>query len=426
MTTPYGTTTFRQGVDGGGLSRSSRRRIRSVARSGSPTTTMTSTSTSRSSSRRRRPMTPSRPGRVRSRNHDLNIGQTHYWDKRTMALYGADYRRAKAIRWTTDLEPGERQPPPSSRARSNPSRTVSGTHTLASLAVRYSYERYRGPLALPTRVGRVLDDGTSQVYAYEYNSLGGKIRETDPFGRTTIYTYAPNEIDLLEVRRIRGQEMDLVASYTYNDNHQALTATDAAGQTTTYTYTASGQIETVTPRDGLRWPSARRRTSLPLTTRRTGRLQTVTGPARRGGDDHDLRVRRVRAALDGRPTRTATPSPRSTMRSIGRRGRPTRTGPTRRRSTTGWTPAASGPAGAVDPHLLRRAAAAGGDEGRGGPDRRSRSTVATASGRRHEMSWWTRTGTRRGGSTTSRGGTKEIRANGADVHSTPTRRRRAG
>jgi RHS repeat-associated protein len=179
-------------------------------------------------------------------NVALNEGLTHYWNKRAMALYPGDYQKAKVIRWFTDIAPNGRH--------------TSGVKQSEKLPLEnrvwYAYEGgatqaafgglQRGPSALPTKIGRVLDDGTSQIYRYEYNPIGNKIRETDPLGRTTIYTYAANGIDLLETRRVRGQEIEVAASSTYNDMHQPLTITNGRGNATTYTYNTSGQVLTVT------------------------------------------------------------------------------------------------------------------------------------------------------------------------------------
>ncbi len=123
-----------------------------------------------------------------------------------------------------------------------------------------------------------------QEWCYEYNPLGKVIRETDPLGRTTIYTYDTNGIDLLEKRQVNGQDTELLASFTYNDKHEPLTATDASGQTTTYTYLSDGRLQTIVspPRDGL---SAAERTTTysyyPDTdpAARAGRLQAITGPS---------------------------------------------------------------------------------------------------------------------------------------------------
>jgi RHS repeat-associated protein len=107
------------------------------------------------------------------------------------------------------------------------------------------------------------------------NALGKVIRATDPLGRTTIYNYDTNGIDLLEVRRVRGQDTDLIRSYTYNDKHQPLTITDARGATTTYTYNSANQVLTVAT------PPAQGQTQGATTTYAydgDGKLQQISGP----------------------------------------------------------------------------------------------------------------------------------------------------
>ena len=122
--------------------------------------------------------------------------------------------------------------------------------------------------------GRVLRPGTPLDVTY--NSKGKTTRSTDPLGRTTLYNYAPNEIDLLEVRQVNGTQTELLESYSYNDKHQQVAATDASGQTTTYTYTAEGQLHTVTlpPHGG--FSEAERTTTYAYNT--DGQLTSVTGP----------------------------------------------------------------------------------------------------------------------------------------------------
>src|SRR5262249_37895105 len=94
------------------------------------------------------------------------------------------------------------------------------------------------------RVARVLDDGSTQLYQYEYNPIGKKSRVVDPTGRATIFAYDPSGIDLLEVRQVNGQATDLLRRYTYNTQHRILTSTDAAGQTTNSTYLPDGRLQT--------------------------------------------------------------------------------------------------------------------------------------------------------------------------------------
>ena len=98
----------------------------------------------------------------------------------------------------------------------------------------------------PAHVGRVLDDGSTQLYTYEYNGFGNVTKMIDPVGRTFSYTYAENGIDLLESRQIRAGQNELLSQMTYNNRHLPLTSTDAAGQTTTYTYNDCGQVLTKT------------------------------------------------------------------------------------------------------------------------------------------------------------------------------------
>src|ERR1700730_6043190 len=105
---------------------------------------------------------------------------------------------------------------------------------------------YVGSTNKPTHIGRVLDDGSTQLYTYEYNGFGNITKTIDPMGRTFSYIYAENGIDLLEVRQTRAGRNELLSKNTYDAPHLLLTSTDAAGQTTTYTYNARGQVLTET------------------------------------------------------------------------------------------------------------------------------------------------------------------------------------
>ncbi|HTB81290.1 MAG TPA: RHS repeat-associated core domain-containing protein [Opitutaceae bacterium] len=100
----------------------------------------------------------------------------------------------------------------------------------------------------PTKIGRVLDNGATQLTQYTYDSLGNVTSVTDPLGRVTTSIYDSNGIDLLETDQITGPngQHDVLAKFTYNSQHEVLTATDASGQVTTYTYNSAGQRHTVT------------------------------------------------------------------------------------------------------------------------------------------------------------------------------------
>ena len=102
----------------------------------------------------------------------------------------------------------------------------------------------------PSRIGRVLDDGTTQLWQAEYNDLGNVTRSTDPLGREITLDYAANGIDVIAARQTRGGQNEVLARATYNARHQPLTVTDAAGQTTRFAYNARGQvIEAGNPRN---------------------------------------------------------------------------------------------------------------------------------------------------------------------------------
>jgi RHS repeat-associated protein len=103
-----------------------------------------------------------------------------------------------------------------------------------------------GTFDQPSRIGRVLDDGSTQLIQLSYNSAGRVTQIIDPVGRQTNVVYASNQIDLLQVQRQTASGMATLATFTYNSQHRPLTYTDAAAQTTTYAYNSAGQPTQVT------------------------------------------------------------------------------------------------------------------------------------------------------------------------------------
>lgn len=111
----------------------------------------------------------------------------------------------------------------------------------------------------PSKVGRVMADGTTQLYQFEYNDFGRVTKVTQPtyeddaagqVNRQTAFIYAANGLDLLEARQTTGGMTpgELLAQYTYvsGGKHLVETATDAAGQTTQFQYNSEGQIRYIT------------------------------------------------------------------------------------------------------------------------------------------------------------------------------------
>lgn len=104
--------------------------------------------------------------------------------------------------------------------------------------------KYNQPIA----IGRVLDDGTTQIRRLSYDTAGyfNVTQVVDPLGRTTNFAYV-NDIDLEGISQTteRGDKTT-IAQFTYNTQHRPLFYTDAAGQTTRYTYNTAGQLASVT------------------------------------------------------------------------------------------------------------------------------------------------------------------------------------
>ncbi len=123
----------------------------------------------------------------------------------------------------------------------------------------------------PAQIARVLDDGTTQLTQFTYNTGGMVTSRTDPVGRQTTYTYDTNGIDMLQVRQTKPGGSDLLATYGgYTTEHQPTTVNDAAGQTTATTYNVAGQPLTVT--------NAKNETTTYAYEGTTGHLTSVTGP----------------------------------------------------------------------------------------------------------------------------------------------------
>lgn len=235
MTTPYGTTRFTKSEVNGNRTvdivdpLGGRERVEYRANDGpsqAPANTV-----------------PVVPG-VTFSNAYLQYRNTLYWNKRAMALGAGDRTKAHVYHWL--------------HVKGNLNQTASVLESeKAPLENRvwYAYPNQAGPVwqgdgRSPSVVARVLDNGTTQVWRATYNALGNITSRTDPAGRQTTFTYAPNNIDITEVAQIGTGGSHVLLTATYDGHHRPLTVTDAAGETTTLTYNADGQLLTVTnPKD---------------------------------------------------------------------------------------------------------------------------------------------------------------------------------
>lgn len=164
---------------------------------------------------------------------------TFYWSRTACATAYGDYSQAKRYQWlhqtsllAASILESTKEPLEARVWYNYPGQTLLGP-------------TFAGSSSRPTKIGRVLDDGTTQLSTYAYDDFGHVTKSVDPVGRTFSYLYATNGIDLLEVRQTRNGS-ELLAKMTYNSQHLPLTKTDAAGQTTTFTYNSRGQLLTET------------------------------------------------------------------------------------------------------------------------------------------------------------------------------------
>ena len=188
------------------------------------------------------------PGGMATRNEFLEYRNTFHWDRQACAHAYGDYTKARLYHWlhSADLQ--------------SPVGILESIKLPLEGRVWFDYwgqSTVNGPIIVgssnkPAHVGRVLDDGSTQLFTYEYNDFGKVTKTVDPVGRTFSYIYDANGIDLLEVRQTRAGQSELISNTTYNAQHRPLTVTDAAGQTTRCTYNARGQVLTETNAKGER------------------------------------------------------------------------------------------------------------------------------------------------------------------------------
>ncbi len=180
--------------------------------------------------------TASVPQGMATLNDYLVYRNTYYWSRNACATGYGDYTKARLYHWLHST-----------------ATTTAGIleSTKEALEVRVWYDYAGQPNSvvvgnnnLPTHVGRVLDNGTTQLSTYAYDGFGHVTNSIDPVGREMSYVYSTNGIDLLEVRQTRGANNELLSRTTYNAQHLPLTQVDAAGQTNTFTYNARGQLLT--------------------------------------------------------------------------------------------------------------------------------------------------------------------------------------
>jgi RHS repeat-associated protein len=181
------------------------------------------------------------PKGVPVRNFILWARNTYHWDRKAYAEGYApfDYSKARIYHWTHGLDYSTASP------------ILESFKEPLEHRMWFNYDGQVNPTFVgtsdrPTKIARTTEDGSTQLFQFEYNALGNATRAIDPLGRTLSFNYSTNQIDLLEVRQTRAGQNELLVSATYNPQHQPLTITDAAGQTTRFSYNARGQMLSAT------------------------------------------------------------------------------------------------------------------------------------------------------------------------------------
>ncbi len=181
------------------------------------------------------------PKGVPVRNYVLWARNTCHWDRKAYAEGYAklDYTKARIYHWLHGQD------------YATASGILESYKNPLEHRVWFNYDgqvnaTFVGTSDQPTKIARTLEDGTTQLYQFEYNSLRKPTKAVDPLGRTFSFNYSTNEVDLLEVRQTRAGQNELLISATYNSQHLPLTVKNAARQATSFSYNARGQILAIT------------------------------------------------------------------------------------------------------------------------------------------------------------------------------------
>ena len=238
LTTPYGTTNFLYGDNGNSRYLQATDPLNNTERveymQGAPNIPFSD------------PAATVPVGIVNPFNQYLNDRDTYYWDKHAYAAAAGDYTQARNKHWVhltsnTNITGGVVESikrPLENRIWYNyPGQPVTGGLGTAQ----------NGTFDSPSNIGRVLDNGTTQLQQYAYNPAGNMMSATDPVGRQTTMTYAANNIDLTLVQqKTSSSGLSTIAQYGSYTKHLPQTYTDAGGNLYKLAYNAAGQLTQVT------------------------------------------------------------------------------------------------------------------------------------------------------------------------------------
>ena len=239
LETPYGTTTFSYGDASTDASLGTARVVNATDALGR---------TSRVEFRHAAPgISASTPaGRVpkgmSTTNDHLQWRNTFVWsaEQYARAQQGGqlDYTAAKIIHWLHTQD-------------NSTARVIESVKEPMEERVWYDYPSqpdsvHVGTASQPLHIGRVLDDGTTQLTSFEYNARGRVSKKIDPAGRTFQYEYTDAGLDLLAVYNVTDGARDQLLARSYDDKRRLLSSSGADGVATHYEYTSRGQLAKLT------------------------------------------------------------------------------------------------------------------------------------------------------------------------------------
>lgn len=185
-------------------------------------------------------------------NAFLTYRNSFHWDKHAYVEAGCtpsggcDYTKARVRHFAHDAaNPGKK------------SMTIESEKNALEGRVWYNYPGQgsssdSGTSTQPTAIGRVLDDGSTQLRLFEYDTAGyfKPTNIIDPLGRATSIAYS-NSIDLVSISQTTEFGVkQTVAQFIYNTMHRPIFYTDAAGETTQFAYNGAGQPTSITNAKG--------------------------------------------------------------------------------------------------------------------------------------------------------------------------------
>ncbi|MBX9878275.1 MAG: hypothetical protein K2Y22_07430 [Candidatus Obscuribacterales bacterium] len=206
-------------------------------------------------------------------NWKEHILQTYYWDREAMSRYPNDPANSvnpvysstwhcAVTEWQLLAPTTTTQSPVPNWYEPALTQTGSDTRTSyyydGSTATGDGDHYWTGPSNKPNTVTQ----NTSE-WDYTYNTYGHMTQSIDPKGRKFSYTYAANNIDLIQAKQVRGSNNDVIGQWSYNQfsapptaalsQHLPLSYINGSGQQTIYSYNAFGQTTQVCDPRGNVW-----------------------------------------------------------------------------------------------------------------------------------------------------------------------------